>query len=218
MDDRSFDRLARAVSDLGGGATRRGALRALLGGALAIPALAADAAEAKKRKSRKNRNKWWNGKKCRDYGQACNSNKQCCTGDCWYGICRTGQPGKSCGLQTCLPGYECCKDAFGGKMCTLPGFGVCCNNGSNWNGNYKCCNGGEACPAGSSCCGSGGCCLNGMSCCGGMCCPTGSGMRCKNGQCLPRSNVRISADVGPVAPFVPDAGDSIALAPGEGEA
>lgn len=203
MDDRSFDRLARVVSDLRDRTSRRGALKALLGGALAVPALAADDAEAEKRKNRKNRDKWWNGNRCRSYGQPCSSNRQCCNGDCWYGICRTGQPGKQCGFQTCLPGYECCRDSFGGSICTLPGYGVCCNNGSNWNGNYKCCNGGA--------------CFSGWTCCGnGSCCPPG--LRCRNGSCTTRSGARNASAQRAVPAVAPDPADSVTLAPGEGEA
>jgi hypothetical protein len=182
MDGETFDRLAVAVS-------RRGALRAVLAGALALPALAAGEAEARRR--RRPRPPWWGG--------------------------GGGYPGQTCGLQTCLPGYGCCRSGDGNHRCTLPGFPTCCQ-GSGWGGDYRCCRGGGACRVGDSCFGGGLCCGHGLSRCGGTCCPTGNGWRCRGGRCALAVGSAARAGVGPAAPFAPDPADSVALAAGEGEA
>ena len=75
MDGKSFDRLSVVVHRLREQATRRGALRLLLGGSLAVAGtLVADEGEARRRKNRKR-------KKCRGYGAVCGGNRDCCAGN-----------------------------------------------------------------------------------------------------------------------------------------
>ncbi len=213
MDDRSFDRLARVVSGLRSGATRRGALKALLGGALAIPALAAaDDGEAKKknkkRKSRKARNRWWdNDWGCRANWQYCTRNAQCCSGACRNNICGyydPGYPGGTCKNTNCPDGWSCRKVANGVHVCMPNGSSSCCN-GACWPDGYRCCKGG-ACGPGMSCCGNGTCCTSGLKCCGSSCCPTGNGWRCQNGRCKLRvkAGAQSQAGIGPMDPVPTD--------------
>ncbi len=71
MDSSAFDKLVRLV---GGGSTRRIALKsALAGGALTAVGLASSAMETAAKKKKKK-------KKCKKAGSPCTKNKQCCHG------------------------------------------------------------------------------------------------------------------------------------------
>ncbi|MFN8590286.1 MAG: hypothetical protein U0031_02410 [Thermomicrobiales bacterium] len=201
MDGESFDRLSVAVDRLRQRATRRGALLAVLGGALAgIGAASGDDAEAKK-KNRKN---------CRGYGGRCDRNNDCCNGRCINGFCfYTGNGGgggnnyHNCGNQTCPNGWRCCKQN-GVKVCVPAGYPTCCGNYSYSNG-YYCCNGnyGGACFSGGDCCPGAngtGCCQSGWKCCGnGRCCPRG--WYCGNIACYANQDAAVSAQSVESIPF-----------------
>jgi hypothetical protein len=214
MDNQRFDRLAMAVSRLRDGATRRQALRAILGGALALPAVVAGGgAEAQRRRRDRDRDRdrdrWWddNRWRCRPYGQSCNSSRQCCNGACNNGFCGINtNPGGNCRNTDCPDGWTCRKVANGIRICQPPGSTPCCN-GSCWPTGTQCCRGG-ACGPGLTCCGTGTCCGSSFRCCGSTCCPTGSGWRCRNGTCELDVNARAAAGAGPVepTPFDPSAG------------
>jgi len=78
MDDRHFDRLARAI---GAGASRRGVLKTLVGGALGSFAAAVGMSEADaKRRS------------CRLLDADCVQNQDCCSKHCCNGACCDGGP------------------------------------------------------------------------------------------------------------------------------
>ena len=74
MDETSFDRLAVAVDCIRGKASRRGALRALLGGSLAAAVLAPPTSEAAERS-------------CSGLGSRCRRDGDCCSDRCRSNIC-----------------------------------------------------------------------------------------------------------------------------------
>src|SRR5687768_5243786 len=99
MDGESFDRLSVVVHRLRDRATRRGALRMLAGGAVALASgLLGDEAEARKGHNNK-RHRRNNKKYCRGFGGRCYSQRDCCGGRCYGGFCfgSGGGGGKHCG-------------------------------------------------------------------------------------------------------------------------
>src|SRR5262245_39021089 len=74
MDGHRFDAVARSIASV---SSRRDALCALTGFALAT--VAVDTVEAKKHKKKK--------KKCKKFGAACGSSSACCQKQCCFGTC-----------------------------------------------------------------------------------------------------------------------------------
>ncbi|MCC7025065.1 MAG: hypothetical protein IT338_19695 [Thermomicrobiales bacterium] len=204
MDGEAFDRLSVAVHRLRGQATRRGALRMLLGGSVAAASgLLGHDAEAKKKK--KNKNKKNN---CRGYGGRCKKNGDCCYGKCRNGWCYYNGSGgggggnKNCGGRKCPSGWGCCKQN-GVSICRPNTFPTCCGN-KGWTDGYRCCNSrsGQVCPINQECCGIS-CCQDGWKCCGnGRCCP--DGWRCGKIACEFRQvavNGEVATDSVQTMPF-----------------
>ncbi len=173
MDGESFDRLSVVVHRLREQASRRTALRLILGGSLAAAgALTAVDGEAKK-KNKRNKNRW--RKRCRGYGAGCNSNRDCCNGGCRNGRCwytGNGGGGGHCGGRRCPNGWVC-RNQSGVHVCVPDNYPTYCG-GNTWYGSgFKCCDGipNGACTVGSECCGGlGMCCQSGWQCCGGNTC------------------------------------------------
>jgi hypothetical protein len=226
MDGKSFDRLSVVVHRLREQATRRGALRLLLGGSLAVAGtLAADEGEARRRKNRKR-------KQCRGYGAACGGNRDCCAGKCRNGRCwftggggGGGGGGRRCGSTTCVSGYRCCQVA-GTRRCAPKDHPICCGN-NGFSDGYACCGSGSgACGFGRDCCPglATACCQEGWKCCGnGRCCPKGWYCDTNNGVqvCSANQNAGLSAaaQTMPAVEATPvDDDDWVEIAPGEGEA
>ena len=175
MDGKRFDRLSVVVHRLRDQASRRGALRLLLGGtAIVATGLLPDEADAKKRKKHKKRNR---NKNCRGYGGGCRSNKDCCNGRCRSGICwytggGGGGGGRWCGGRRCPNGWSC-RNQAGVHVCVPNDFPTYCGGNSWFGPNYICCDGipNGACLTGGECCGGFGmCCQPGWRCCGGRTC------------------------------------------------
>jgi hypothetical protein len=199
MDDQAFDRLARTLSGLRGRASRRQAVRAAVGAALAGAGLAtAEAAQARRNRW------WWSGNwTCRYNGTPCNRNDQCCNGNCKGGYCGGRNGGSNCDNTFCPDGWRCCKVNGGAHYCTPVGYGTCCG-GYSYPNDYQCCNGGGACGGGNSCYGSGKqCCGPNLARCGRTCCPTTGGFRCRNGECKLRTGYAAQTAEGPQEPFEP---------------
>ncbi len=117
MDSPRFDSLVRSVQEAG---TRRGALRAALGGATAAAVLAVSRGDAGAKKKCKK-------KKCPKceallVGQPCTTNLQCCTNET-NNLCAISQ-GATEQVKTCCgaEGNSCTTDAD----CCAP---VACDNG-----------------------------------------------------------------------------------------
>jgi hypothetical protein len=172
MDGASFDRLSRVVLGLRDRASRRGALRLVLGGSLAAAAgLLAEDADARRRN--RNRN-------CRGYGGFCNGPRDCCSGSCINNRCFPGRGRgrhgrRHCGGRYCAAGWGCC-NYNGVSVCVPNNYPTCCGGSNSYAGGYYCCGGGGgACPAGWDCCGGfNQCCGPNQQCCGnGRCCPVG---------------------------------------------
>lgn len=164
MDGSSFDRLSVDVHRLREQASRRGALRLLLGGSLivAAPGLAAEA-HGKKKKNKKNCGRW--GNNCKSHNK---KNKRCFYGYCW----NWGGGGGNCGGQRCQNGWSC-RNQGGVHVCVPDYYDNYCGNNSWYGSNYNCCHGnyGGACYSGGDCCGGAGlCCQSGWKCCSGSTC------------------------------------------------
>jgi hypothetical protein len=177
MDGESFDRLSVVVHRLRDQATRRGALRLLLGGSVAAAGgLLTQDADAKKHKNKKHKNK--KHKNCRGYGAKCQSWRDCCSGNCFGNRCFQsggggggGGGGKHCGGRRCPAGWGCCR-SNGVSVCVPNNFPTCCG-GNSYSSGYRCCGGpyGGACPFGGECCGGfNQCCQSGWKCCGSNTC------------------------------------------------
>jgi len=185
MDGEAFDRLSVRWQRLREQATRRGALKYLLGGSLAVAiGLEADQSEAKNKKHKHKYNK------CRGYGAFCDSNHDCCAGNCRNNHCYAGNGnggnGRYCNGINCPNGWGCQHNGYV-SVCVPNNYNNCCG-GYCYGGSYGCCNGnygGGACPAGWDCCGFNQCCGDNQHCCGnGRCCP--NGWSCNgNGTCDP---------------------------------
>jgi len=173
MDGSSFDKLSVSVHRLRDQASRRGAVRLLLGGSLAAIGVGVAAeSDAKKKKNKKHKNK----KYCRGYGTTCNHSGDCCNGKCRYGFCwydgGGGGGGGNCGGQYCPNGWRC-RNQGGVHVCVPDNYGNYCGNNTWYGNNYNCCGGyyGGACLTGGDCCGGAGlCCQSGWKCCGGSTC------------------------------------------------
>ena len=169
MDERSFDRLTRL---LGGGATRRTGLRALLGAVVGLPAAgaivpgsdaAADAAGKRARGGGKRRR---DGRRPRQEGPCgdgrrkdniCTKDKQCCTGYCEK---RTGKTNKDRkGRCRCIRAGEACKPSQ-----------TCCGNATCTN---RICGPAKPVPPGPVCTAAGGSCATDAVCCEGLVCQGG---------------------------------------------
>jgi hypothetical protein len=164
MEEGSFDRLARL---LGGGATRRTGLRALMAAMVGLPVAmaAADAGAARKdRRSAEPRDgedevdaeKRPCGPKPKD--NRCKKHSQCCTKYCKkskkkgkIGRCRCVKPGRKC-----KTGQKCCG-------------GATCRNG-------KCTK--QTPPPGPACGATGATCTADASCCSGLICNSGACAPC----------------------------------------
>src|SRR5215203_4669912 len=122
MDGESFDRLSVVVHRLRDKATRRGALRLVLGGSIAaVSGMLAEVADARKRNKKNN---------CRGYGGSCSSNRDCCFSNCRSRRCWYGDGGRNrCGGKTCDNGWGCCKYS-GVSVCVPRNYPVCCGNQS----------------------------------------------------------------------------------------
>lgn len=71
---------------------------------------------------------------CRPLGWACGAGWQCCTGNCWYGVCRAGYPG--------YPGYPGYFPGYPGYPGYFPGYpGYCQPRGTFCYSNLQCCSG-----------------------------------------------------------------------------
>jgi hypothetical protein len=227
MDGSSFDKLSVSVHRLREQASRRNALRLLLGGAAAAAtgvAVSTDTDAKKKKKNKKYKKKY---RKCRNnfYGGFCNGNKDCCNGKCRNGICwyngGGGGGGRRCGGTRCPKGWKCRKQGPA-NICTPNNYPNYCGNNTYWNNNYHCCSGyaGGACPAGWECCPGAGCCGVGQKCCGnGRCCP--DGWRCGDIACEYWQEADISSEAVQTQPFtdaiVPDSSDAFVFEPGTAE-
>jgi hypothetical protein len=101
MDAKEFDTLARSLTNP---RSRRGALAAVVGGALGLVGLAETEAKKKKKKKPK-----FNEFGCVNFGGFCKNSTQCCSGIC------EGPKGKTrCGahdFSTCQAGQNACDDA-----------------------------------------------------------------------------------------------------------
>jgi hypothetical protein len=207
MDGESFDRLSVVVHRLRDQATRRGALRLLAGGVVALASeLLADAddAEAKKRHNNK-RHRRNNKKYCRGFGGRCYSHRDCCNGRCFGGFCfgsGGGGGGKHCGGRKCPAGWSCCR-ANNVSVCTPNNFPTCCGNVGYAPG-FSCCNAhhGGACPGGFGCTDQFGlCCQPGWTWCAnsGRCCP--SGWFCGDIACYAYQTADVSGESVESVPF-----------------
>lgn len=155
MDGESFDRLSVVVHRLRDQATRRGALRLLIGGsAAAVGGLIASETEAKKKHKKKHKN-------CKGYGGGCGGNKDCCNGSCRNGRCwYTGNGnggnngGRYCNGVRCANGWRCCYFQ-GWQRCLPDGHAACAGGGicpnfweeCGWNGSIR-----QCCGVGQKCC------------------------------------------------------------------
>jgi hypothetical protein len=185
MDGETFDRLSVQLQRLREQATRRGALRLLLGGSLAAAiSLPVEQSEAKN-KNRKNK---YN--KCRGYGAFCDSHHDCCGNNCINNHCYPGHGGggngSNCNGLNCPNGWGCQRNGSV-YVCVPNNYDRCCG-GYCYGSSYNCCNGnygGVGCPIGWECCGFNQCCGDNQHCCGnGRCCP--NGWYCNNnGTCDP---------------------------------
>jgi hypothetical protein len=148
MDGSSFDKLSVSVHRLREQASRRNALRLLLGGAAAVSGILASQPESEAKKKKKKRRK-----RCRTgYGGRCKSNRDCCNGKCRNGICwykpggGGGNGGRNCNGVRCPNGWRCCN--FQGFRRCLPnnhpaciGYGECpfAWETCGWNGSIRHC-------------------------------------------------------------------------------
>jgi hypothetical protein len=178
MDGEAFDRLSMVVHRLRDTATRRDAMRVLLGGSVvAATGLLGDDAEARKKKNKKSKKN-----ACRRYTGRCNRNRDCCNGKCRNGWCYYNGGGgggggnTNCGGRRCPNGWRCQKQG-GVSVCVPKGYPTYCGGNNAYVPGYQCCNGanGGACPSGWKCCGGfNQCCGPDQRCCGnGRCCPRG---------------------------------------------
>jgi hypothetical protein len=170
MDGSSFDKLSVDVHRLREQASRRGALRLLLGGSLilAVPGLVAEAHNKKhKNKNKKNCGKW--GNNCNKHNK---HNNRCFYGYCWNWGGGGGGGGGNCGSQYCQNGWGC-HNQGGVHVCVPDNYGNYCGNNTYYGNDYNCCHGnyGAGCHSGGDCCGGAGlCCQSGWKCCSGSTC------------------------------------------------
>jgi hypothetical protein len=125
MDGESFDRLSVIVHRLREKATRRGALRLLLGGSVAAAA-GSLAGETEARRRRRNLRRG-----CKGFGGRCDSSRDCCSGRCRNGFCFPdggGGGGNRCNGQRCPNGWDCCRFS-GVDVCVPRNHPSCFNNG-----------------------------------------------------------------------------------------
>lgn len=195
MDHEAFDRLTVVVGKLRDRASRRDAIRAIAGGALAIAGLREGGeAEARKRKKKKNKHHG----RCLGNNQFCDRNSDCCSSNCYAGIvCRGGSGGGSGGCngrnEFCNRNSDCCSGYCLNNICIGGGGGGgggCRGQGSGCNRNSDCCSGN---CFNNVCFGNGG---------GGSCQNCGSGFRCCNGACLPSDFTccRSGSGIGAICP------------------
>ena len=120
----SFDRLSVVVHRLRDKATRRGALRLLLGSSAAAALVALEGeSEARRRRRRRGR--------CKGFGGRCGSSRDCCDGQCRSGFCFPGGGGggggNRCNGQRCPNGWDCCR--VSGVDIERRNHPACFNNG-----------------------------------------------------------------------------------------
>jgi hypothetical protein len=202
MDPTQFDRL---VASLAQSASRRTAVAALLGGALAGVLGRAEAAPPAQRDRRRKRQsdatrdrqaksdrQAQGGRRrgqsrggCRDNGQRCQRHRECCSNQCEGGVCAPGlgcQPDGS----VCQQNSDCCGGNCFGQRCAAK---------------VTTCSGQVCSPAGTGCCAGEGCCQPPANQCNttggqaGLCCapncngrecgPDGCGNDGTCGSCLP---------------------------------
>lgn len=186
MDGDSFDRLSVVVNRLREKASRRDALRLLLGGsAVAAGGLLVESADARKKNKNKN-------KKCRGFGGRCGSNRDCCNGQCRNGFCfpssgNGGGNGGRCNGRFCPSGQRCCR---------LNGFDVCVYDNHPFCFNNTCPSGWERCGGAFQCCGP-----DQQCCSNGRCCPDLSGWSCGDIACEFDSNNRSAGEAIETTPF-----------------
>jgi hypothetical protein len=178
MDGESFDRLSVVVHTLRDRATRRGALRLLLGGSVAAVGGLLGRETAANQRNHNN--------DCRGIPAKCDHDGDCCSNNCINGRCfpRGGGGGgkKRCGNTTCSSGLKCCK-INGYPYCVYPTHPACDDDNN-------------ICPAGWDHCGNkfNICCGPNQQCCGhGRCCPDLSGWKCGKTACEYRRSSRSSA-------------------------
>jgi hypothetical protein len=170
MDGASFDRLSVVVHRLRDQATRRGALRLLVGGSIAaVIGPEIDDTEAHKRHRHKKRHK-----NCKGFGGRCNGNGGCCNGRCINGFCFPGNGGGGGGGG----GNGCCRGFPNDyQCCRFNGVDICVHrNDFRCNGNI--CGFGRQCGLT--------CCQQDYQCCDsgrGLCCPDFSGWHCGDIAC-----------------------------------
>lgn len=165
MGESHIDELSKALAREN---TRRGALKLLAttvaGGALALAGAGTASARL-----------------CRDLGQACRSNADCCSRFCPSDTFVCSCPG---GFQACQGN---CVPTCPGQTVLNPTTCQCeCPSGTTLCGNNTCCGPGQicfqgtcraACPQGTTPCGSAQCCSQGQACVNGLCgffCPNGT--------------------------------------------
>lgn len=200
MDGESFDRLSVVIHRLRDQATRRNALRLLLGGSVAaVAGLTTEDADARRRKKHKNkhRNRHKNRnrrKNCRVGAIRCRRSRDCCFGKCRNGFCfgGGGGGGDRCNGQRCPGDRKCCR--FNGIDMCLP------------RDHFACRGDGGFCPIGWEDCGWNGgirqCCGPDQQCCNnGRCCPDFSDWRCGDIACEFHQDADINSEAVETQPF-----------------
>jgi hypothetical protein len=201
MDGETFDRLSVQIQRLRDQATRRGALRVLLGGSLA--AVGGFFGKEAAAKNKRRRNKY---SRCRGYAAFCDSHHDCCTNNCINNRCFPGHGGgggRNCNGINCPNGWSCRRNG-NVSVCVPNNFNNCCG-GYCYGSSFNCCNnfyGAGACPFGWDCCGGfNQCCGENQFCCGnGQCCP--DGWYCGNIACYANQNAAIASDSSTSRPFI----------------
>lgn len=152
MDDSSFDRLTRVLTET---VSRRGL--GGLAGTLAALSLTAEA-EAKKKGNKKKRKKKKAAPRCADLFADCGTGDDCCTGTCCVNVCRFTEA--VCCTSLTLGTLGACTEenpvCCPGGCCTVD-FPVCCGE--------------FCCPTASPVCCGAGCCPSGTTCDGSFCIP-----------------------------------------------
>jgi hypothetical protein len=169
LDERQFDELTKVFARR---TSRRGALRALVGAgtAGAVTLLGTRSASARQ---------------CRDLGQACRSNADCCSRFCPSDSYVCSCPGGFEACQgTCLPTCpgQLVRNPSTCECACPPGTTACANDTCCIDGQQICFQGScrPACPQGTFPCGSAACCQQGQACNGFSC-----GFFCSNGTFCP---------------------------------